>query len=471
MSHPAFISEHHTAHQQTDIDVPAVEREHLGDTDVAEVSYWLVDARDWAAGQRALASIRQNPCPHVYLKPVVLITADSTLPAKVRDTADLHVNIDGFRGKLPDAAEARFQSIRNYIAGLPDAIESSDKTLSFRVLRFLASRDNALQAHMTADHHAGFVYPALLPFFTEQDNSHLQVLEFLESQRLIRGEFQARAHLCRQCGCAFLNFTEACPDCASPNLHVDELIHHFRCAHTAPMDEFRQQGELVCPKCDHNLQHIGVDYDKPSMTYQCNSCNSRFQDPVIVSTCFNCGHSAEPEQQTHQEIKRYNLTSIGRNAAIYGLDNLFTQLLENEITLQPFPVFRQFLQVEVARIKRYALSASSLLFIDLEDLDKLYLSVGRRAGEVFGELGALFRAVLRDSDVISSRSESVFVILLTETSDSAAQIALQRLTQGIRDLLTANLEYDPKIRHRIVGVDAMLDLDAVTEAFLKDHAD
>lgn len=471
MSHPAFISEHRTAPPQADIDAPAFVREQLGDIDVTEVSYWLVDARDWAAGQRALASIRQNPCPHVYLKPVVLITAHDTLPAKARDTADLHVHIDGFRGKLPDAAEERFQTIRDYIDGLPDATESSDKTLSFRVLRFLASRDNALQAHMTTEHRSGFIYPALLPFFAEQDNSHLQVLEFLESQRLIRGEFQARAHLCRQCGCAFLNFTEACPDCASPNLRVDELVHHFRCAHTAPMDEFRQQGELVCPKCDHHLKHIGVDYDKPSMTYQCNSCNSRFQDPAIISTCFNCGHSADPEQQTHCEVKRYSVTSIGQNAAVYGLDNLFTQLLENEITLQPFPVFRQFLQVEIARIKRYALSASSLLFIDLVELDKLYLSVGRRAGEVFGEMGALFRAVLRDSDVISSRSESVFVILLTETSGSAANVALQRLTQGIHDLLTANLGYEPIIRHRIVSVDALLDLDTVTESFLKDHAD
>lgn len=472
MSHPAFISDLRKPSSQTDdIDIPAVERERLTETDVTEISYWLVDARDWQTGQEALASIRQNPCPHVYLKPVVFITDDGCIPANAVDSADLQVKIDGFQGHLPEQAERRFQAIYNYICSLPDAAESSDKTLSFRILRFMASRDTALTARMTADHQAGFIYPTLLPFFQGNDNSHLQVLAFLESQRLIRGDFHAKAHFCRQCGCAFLNFVESCPDCTSQNLQVDDLVHHFRCAYTAPLDEFRQQGELVCPKCDHHLQHIGVDYDKPSLTYQCNGCNSRFQDPIITTTCFNCGHTADPEQQEQHEVKRYQITAIGKNAAIYGLDNLFTQLLENEITLHPFTVFRHFLHVETARIKRYKVSTSSLLFVDLVDLDQLYLTVGSRANEVFGELGALFRAVLRDSDIISSRSESVFVILLTETDASHAAIALQRLNAGIRDLLTENLAHDPNLRTQIVPIHADLDLDSVTEAFLQNHAD
>jgi hypothetical protein len=310
----------------------------------------------------------------------------------------------------------------------------------------------------------------LLPFFSDEDDGFLRVLEFLEHQRLVRGEFQSRAHFCHHCSCAFLNFLETCPHCASPDLRLDEMVHHFKCAHTAPMADFQQDGGLVCPKCTRSLRHIGVDYDKPSIVYTCNQCSHSFQDPTVSTVCYHCGRAADPEHQQHREIKRYTVTAIGKNTAMYGLDTLFSSLLESELNLHPYETFARFVSLEKARIGRYHVSHSSLLLVSLADLDEVYLGAGSRATEIFGELGRLFRAVLRDSDVITARNESVFVILLTETDTGQAGRALERLAGRVEELLETNLGRKPDIRSGVHPVGPDLDLDATVERFLADHA-
>ena len=450
-------------------DIPTVARERLAEIDSSEVAYWLVEARD-GAGSAELGAVRQNPAPQVYLKPVVLLTGDDPVSPLDLRQADLHLSGEQLREGLPPGEAARFQAINRYVAGLPGAAGGTDTNLAFRLLRFLASRDQELTALMTDRHRTGFVYPLLLPFFAEQDDGFLRVLEFLEHQRLVRGEFQSKAHFCHHCGCAFLNFLETCPHCASADLRLDEMVHHFKCAHTAPMSDFQRDEALVCPKCTRTLRHIGVDYDKPSIVYTCNQCSHSFQDPTVSTVCYHCGRAADPEHQQHREIKRFTVTAIGKNTAMYGLDTLFTSLLESELNLQPYDAFARFVQVEKARIERYHVSNSSLLMVSLADLDQVYLEAGARAKEIFGELGRLFRGVLRDSDVLTARSESVFVILLTETGPDQAQRALERLAARVGELLETNLGRQPEIRSAVYPVGGALDLDASVEQFLKDHA-
>lgn len=467
MRHSVFVSDKSRLAGAGDI--PTVAHDKLGDINSEEIQYWLVDGRNPAAGQETLRAIRQNPAPHVYLKPVVLLVADRTPDEVFLQQADAWFPFADIRRDLPRDQARVFQDIRRYVAGLPDAHNGSDTNLAFKVLRFLASRDLELAAHMTAAHRAGFVYPPLVPFFAAEDDATLRVLDFLDEQRLVRGEFQSKAHFCHHCASAFLNFQETCPHCGSADLLVDELIHHFKCAHTAPSRDFRQGDQLVCPKCTRQLRHIGVDYDKPSIVYSCNQCSHAFQDPTVDTTCYHCQRSTAPEHQVHREIRRYSVSAIGKNTAMYGLDTLFSSLLESELNLQGYDTFGAFFRLERARIARYHKSTSSLLMVSLADLDQVYLEAGARAKEIFGELGQLFRAVLRDSDVLTARSESVFVILLTETDVTSADRALERLRERLTELLEVNLGRDPNIQAELLAVEEDLDLDEAVERFLKSY--
>lgn len=439
--------------------------ELTGET-VAGAAFLAIDARDRDDAWAMLRAVRHHAAPAVYLMPVVLFGAQGPGDDPLQRAADEYL-VDEAPGpasleRLTDS----FHGIHRWIEALADRHRAVDTDVTFKVLRFLAGRGEELQPLATTSSPFGYVYPPLEAFLAPRraEDSALQLLEFLETQHLVSGRFVTKAHFCGSCGSAFLNFKEVCPDCGTEDIESDELLHHFRCGHVGERDDFKTANGLVCPKCERELRHIGVDYDKPSVVYRCNGCNHRFQSPAVMSTCFHCNRSAEPEQQLLRRVKAYSATAIGENAARYGMEHLFMRVLDTELELWPYEALKQFVNIERARIARYKVSTSSLAVVHFGNLSDLYIKVGKRAGEVFGELSQVFKSVLRKSDVISCHSESVFVLVLTETSVEQAQRALERLEQGISQLLEANMHYRPALNAKACAITPELDADAVVEA-------
>ena len=447
-----------------------IDRGHLSDVDATRVTHWLLDARQPETALQTFSAIRQHPAPHVYLKPTLMITGDMTLPQEWLAAADFRLAPEDFHSELPGDMLTAIDKIVAYINSLPDAESVVDRNAAFKVLRLIASRGTRIQATASASQLSGFVYPLILPLLGGDDATALQTLEFLESQRLLQGSFQSKVHLCRHCGSAFLNFLEVCPECQSPDLTVDEHFHHFKCGYVGPSADFRKDGSLKCPKCELQLHHVGVDYDKPSILYGCNECQFEFQDPEIRSDCFNCGRNAEPERQIHQVIKRYSVTALGESAALYGLDKLFTSILESNVRLFSFDIFKAMVAMEAARIQRYKRFHSTLLAVDLTDLDELYMRFGSRAKEIYDEVSRLFKGVLRESDAITSFNESAFLLLLTETDVEGANIVVQRLSAEMQEVLGANLGHIPEMRTLIAPVEPGCDPKAILEDLLRDDA-
>jgi GGDEF domain-containing protein len=278
------------------------------------------------------------------------------------------------------------------------------------------------------------------PFFARIDESLFQVLGFLKSQGLLNGVFESKAHFCGQCQSAFLNFMEICPQCGSPDLHADDLIHHFECGFVGNEADFGAGQHRRCPKCRLGLRQLGVDYDKPSAVSVCNSCGHTSQDPQVTTHCYSCGAKASPDDLLQRTIWRYGLTALGTNAARFGLDGLFRSILAHEVGALPLSAFRQILANEISRIKRYAKPPSTLGMFAVGELEQVYLRLGDRAGEIFEEISAAIRALLRDSDVIASLNDAIFLILLVETPAAGAQRALARLETAVTDLLETNLQ-------------------------------
>jgi hypothetical protein len=118
------------------------------------------------------------------------------------------------------------------------------------------------------------------------DNEEPQVLDALdwaEKEGLVWPDFQERIYVCSSCSGGFLSFREVCPHCKSSNIDGEDLVHHFPCAYIGPVSDFQMEDSSVlnCPKCNKDLHHIGVDYDKPVVINHCNNCDSIFQDIYV----------------------------------------------------------------------------------------------------------------------------------------------------------------------------------------------
>ena len=445
-----------------------VTQKELSTVDSNNVAYWLIDMRIWTEGWELLCEIRRNLSPAIYLKPVVFLIDSDEIPVEIIKASEGNITRSSCDVRILEEWASRVEPINQWIEHLPNVRVGSDSNIAFKVLRIITSRNAELEPITTVRRNSGYVYPLLEPLFGKRDTGVLETLSFLESQHLINGRFISRAHFCGHCGSAFLNFKEACPQCNADDIDSDELVHHFKCAYTAEISDFRKGDHLVCPKCERELKHIGVDYDKPSIVYHCNQCSYTFQDPKIMTSCYNCGRDSEPEHQQVKTIHAYSVTAIGQNAADYGLEALFTNILDAELNLFSEQAFQDFFHVETARIARYKLSTSSLVMIRFHDLDKLYIKLGAKAREVFYELSMIFKTVLRQSDVITARNETIFFVIMTETSAEHATRAVERLQGGVQALFESNLDFKPEMSVKIEGMYAELDIDATLESFLKD---
>jgi len=443
--------------------------DNLNKIDPGEYTCWLVDMMQWRSGWKILMHIRTQLEPSIYLRPIICINASEEIPKEIRKSADGYINLGEYNEQRLTEWLSRFQGINRWIDRLGQTSGTADTNIAMRVLRLLASRDKEQTPLTTSRRVSGFVYPLLEPLFSKRDSSILETLNFLHDQRILSGRFIQKAHFCSHCDSAFLNFMEACPQCNSNELEIDELVHHFKCAYVGEVSEYRQGERMVCPKCDRELNHIGVDYDKPSIVYRCQQCNHHFQDPKIMSACYNCGRSTEPENQMHRDIQAYSVTAIGHNAAQFGLDTLFTRILKTELNLHNYDAFRDFYNIETSRINRYKKSSSSLVILSIQGMDELYIRLGRRSSEVYSEMSAVFRTVLRTSDVITARNESLFIVIMTETDTNASQRAVERLQEGIISLLQNNLNITPQLSVDIRPIPDKEDLDCALERFLNKH--
>jgi hypothetical protein len=301
---------------------------------------------------RLLRRIRGHPKASVYLKPVFWRRGEGE-----RSPVSMHVDGEWTGGEKLDALRERAAEINRRIEAVGEAGEAGEGGVELRVLRFMATRSHPFAPQRTVEVSDGFVYPKLTPLLGRESQGGggelSRVLSMLDERRLLTGEFVMRQHACRNCSCAFLNFEEMCPHCGSTELDADDLVHHFRCAFTGALSEYkREKGKLVCPKCDRHLKQIGVDYDKPSVVYMCQRCHEEFQNPEVQTTCYRCEHTHPPEQQIEREIKEYEVTALGKETAIYGLSDSLLSILKRESRVLDYATFQLIVESEAARIER-----------------------------------------------------------------------------------------------------------------------
>lgn len=340
--------------------------------------------------------------------------------------------------------------------------------VAFKVLRFMYTRGIPLKPVPTVKSAFGYIYPNVDIYLLKDNYQQFVFLEFLENKYFVQGLFQDKIHFCNSCYSGFLNFREICPGCGTPDLDSYDLIHHFVCAYVGPERDFGKPGESVCPKCQKELKHIGVDYDRPSTVYECNECGKTFQEPEVDAVCINCGKKTHTENLILKTIKQYEITPLGENSAKFGISVSIGEALKSGIDMLDLETFKMLLKIEVERIKRYKISNSSVGVLVIKDFLNLFASFGAKAGDISQEISSEIKGALRLTDVVSHLSNSALVFLLPETSEENGHLVMGRLKERISELIKTNFEQEAEIETNCVGIGGGDLSESLLENILKD---
>ncbi len=197
-------------------------------------------------------------------------------------------------------------------ASLPD--QEEERNL-IKLLRFLITRSKKLKPILTRTSSIGYNFKELeMIMGCDPMQGHRKLKEYAESGHLSASLID-KANLCYECESSYVHFSECCTQCNSIDLKNEELIHHFRCAYIGPESDFKKGDYMTCPKCDHTLKHIGIDYDKPSEIHTCKSCSHASQETKMKATCIDCGKENELSQLTTIPIYEYTVTQSGHSYA------------------------------------------------------------------------------------------------------------------------------------------------------------
>jgi diguanylate cyclase (GGDEF)-like protein len=100
--------------------------------------------------------------------------------------------------------------------------------------------------------------------------------------------------------------------------------------------------------------------------------------------------------------------------------------------------FRQLLGEELARSRRYS-HLLSLAYVDLDNFKNVNDRLGHAAGDaLLNEVGDLLRANSRNVDTAARLAGDEFALLMPETDNDVAIVAVERLRDRIRSLMQAH---------------------------------
>lgn len=281
----------------------------------------------------------------------------------------------------------------------------------------------------------GHFYPDVTEIIGDTQRD-VEILEKLAEGGFLSRTLRNRMRLCTICDDYRINYREVCPDCGSIDIVRTEIVHHFSCGHMNALEKFRRGAELVCPKCDKTLRHIGLDYEKPSGYFICNSCGSMTAEPNVEGQCLLCGYTFAPEDTFEKSVFAYELTEIALNAIQNGRlegSDLTILLQGNYPGLYSRQFFYHEVQREFARFTRYG-NIFTLMMIRVEGLE----DVRRRSEEDYRTyVESVFKALntgLRTLDITCVCSEDVFGVMLSETREDGAQVVAERMYENVRSL-------------------------------------
>ncbi|MGD0093979.1 MAG: diguanylate cyclase [Planctomycetota bacterium] len=281
----------------------------------------------------------------------------------------------------------------------------------------------------------GYVYPDVVRY-TGRYGAEEEILEHLAGQGLLSPKLAQRLRVCPDCGRHNLVFTEVCPGCGSLDFSHHEVLHHFACAHVNSVAAFQKGDKLVCPKCQKELRHIGLEYEKPASYYRCESCKAISPSPKVQGRCLACGHVCDPGQTREKLIYQYTVTPLAAQAVqcgqVSGVD-LAAVLRAKNTGLLTRQYFLYELERELARAQRYKTSCA-LLLVRLKDYQHIRFEHADQAQYYLNTVFQTLSKSLRTLDCVCVWDTDTLAVLLPDTGAPGAKIVAQRMHKDVQGL-------------------------------------
>jgi TackOD1 domain-containing protein len=428
---------------------------HLPHSDVGQEEAFLT------LGEKAPALHRINlkakigsPCAGIILlgtiEPAELASALEHAPDPAVPIADFGNNHElrrdfvgsHFDQQAVDELRQAFAPIRLRLAVIPFKPKRGGRT-ELNILRLAYSRNTAITAAFDPHSPRLVEYPLLGKEAGQRRN-----LETLAELDLLHRRHFTRTHACGKCDSARLNVYEACPACGAADLNEELLLHHYRCGYQDRESHFRQDRQLVCPKCHRSLRHFGVDYGKPGKAVVCAACAAINSEPFIHFCCLDCGAVTSAEQAKTSDWYHYDVTEEGVRALRQGVLPQFDlgSLLENRTQAFAPREFRLLAMQELkvaARFKR-PFSVARISMLNLEELVRQHGAVTANAD--FQHVIDAIVAALRSCDFVGfGATQQSCLIGFPETSANDIEIIVDRIRGGLHATLTFHIEFGVEV--------------------------
>lgn len=375
----------------------------------------------------AISSIRKNNA--LYLKPLFINGAEK-------------YNTDGcFDPANPSICINKIQKLNVSIQPFIDLDlpEEPTEQIVVKLLRYLISRGKDLTPQTSRQSSIGYNYAFLEDITIESNRLNLiKIMNKFSDENLFKKTVIDKVNLCYECEGGYLNFTECCTKCNNVDLKSENLIHHFRCAYIGPESDFNKQGQLVCPKCDQLLKHIGIDYDKPSEIHTCNNCSHASQETKMKAKCVDCNKENELDQLTTHKIYAYKVTEKGREKAIiqsnkYELKQTVNEHIQKVST--PYGIYKLIRKHELSKENVYTSDLFELtITIDKSITDTISDSLILGLLE---ELCSIIKPYLKSHDILTVNSANQIVCFLIDYTEGLAKeiedIILYNLNKMLKD--------------------------------------
>jgi len=335
---------------------------------------------------------------------------------------------------------------------------SNDLLIQYKTIAFCYTRNLQLTPTTSRESFIGYDFPFISLFYKETEAiTLLNNLQKASEKNYFSCNLLDYIHLCKSCSGNYLNFRECCPKCKSIDIDAHDMVHHFVCAHVAPEKDFKKEDGLECPKCDKHLRHIGIDYDKPSIIYSCNSCSHEFQNPGMLSLCMDCGTENQLDELLQKTIGSYAITQKGEQILFQKNEINESRFKQEESIGNLSPsLFKIILNQEIKRINEFN-GHSFFASIKFQNSQLELLNTTAKKG-LMKEVGEIIKSYLKESDVLSAESYNNYYLLLPETKEKQLE-RLEQIEYNLSKLLSDNLiETKQEINisiHKIKGTDTI----------------
>lgn len=398
--------------------------------------------------------LRTHSRLNVALKPIFVSIAYK-LPVHITTHTDGFIELS-----LMSSYIQRIATINKRINTVQDPkLVSHELLIQYRLLAYLFSRNTQLEPIHSRESLIGYEFPFLSLYFKKEESIKLLgLLQKCTEKNYTSFQLKDYIHLCKSCSGNYLNFRECCPKCNSIDIEAHDMIHHFECAHVAPAKDFKTEDGLECPKCDKTLRHIGIDYDKPSTIYSCNSCSHEFQNPGMLSLCMDCGTENQLEELLQKSIGTYAITQKGEQLLFQkGNSHSVKETNHSEhIGSLSVPLFKILLEQEIKRVKATK-GNSFYAAVQFKNNQLQLLNADAKKGLMI-EISGIIKSYLKDTDILSAESFNSYHILLPETTESQLE-RLENIDYNLAKLLSDNIKEEQQqieiTIHKVKGDDLL----------------